>query len=203
MEARNEQGEEGLIRRFQDGDAEAFEALFKRHTPVLISRIMDRLRAGLSRRFSIEDVLQEARIAAFECRRDFEGDNHGDLRKWLYGIADHKARGAMERHSAARRAAKREVSRDGRLETGQFAGAEPSPSQNAMASETQQLIAEAMGRLSPDHREVLRLVVEERLSLAEAADCMGRSYDAIQKLHGRALYRFSELFERMSENGHE
>ena len=44
-----------------------------------------------------------------------------------------------------------------------------------------------MAALSEDHREVLRLALEEGLSLRECAERMGRSREAMKKLYGRAV----------------
>ncbi len=203
MEVPRGRTEEGLICRFQDGDRDAFEALFSSHTPVLTSRILRGLPARLARRVSVEDVLQETRIVAFERHREFTGESPGDLRNWLCGIADNKINQAKERHGAARRATDREVSRNGRMETRHFVGVEASPSQNAMAAETRARIDQAMDRLSADYREILHLVSVERLALPEVARRMGRSYDAVYKLHGRALYRLTEMLDGMNEESRE
>ena len=67
MEVPRGRTEEGLICRFQDGDRDAFEALFSSHTPVLTSRILRGLPARLARRVSVEDVahlaLDDSRLA--------------------------------------------------------------------------------------------------------------------------------------------
>ena len=203
MDDHRGRAEEELICRFRDGDAEAFESLYKDQTPVLTSRIVRRLPAHLARRVSVDDVLQETRIVAFERRRSFTGASLSDFRNWLSAIADNKANGALERHGAARRASTREVSRDGRLETGCFVSAGPSPSQQAIGTETRERIHEAMGRLSADYREIVHLVGVDRLSLTEAADRLGKSYDAVYKLHERALYRLTEMLARTNGGGRE
>ena len=51
--------------------------------------------------------------------------------------------------------------------------------------------------MRPDDREILRLVRFERLSLREAAERMGRSYEATAKLHGRALLRFTDVYRTL------
>ena len=72
-----------------------------------------------------------------------------------------------------------------------------------MAAETHGRIHAAMDRLSADYREIVQLVGVDRLSLAEAADRMGRSYDAVYKLHGRALYRLTEMLGQTNGDSRE
>ena len=50
-------------------------------------------------------------------------------------------------------------------------------------------------RWDDDDREILRLVQVEHLTLIEAADRMGRSYEATKKLYARALARLRALLE--------
>ena len=96
-----------------------------------------------------------------------------------------------------KRSAGREVSRDRRAETAAMVGRRPSPSQEAIASEVIDLAEDALETLPEDYREVLRLVREEKLSMQEVAEEMGRSYEATRKLHQRAMFQFTEAFRRM------
>jgi len=89
------------------------------------------------------------------------------------------------------------VSRGARPATAAFAGEGPSPSQAAIAAELQEIARKAMAVLTDEQREVLRLAREERLPLREVAARLGRSYEATKKLHGRALLRLTEEFERL------
>ena len=61
-----------LIRRFRDGDEEAFRTLFDAQAGLLQARIHPRMAVALKRKVSVQDVLQEARIVAFERRQRFE-----------------------------------------------------------------------------------------------------------------------------------
>ena len=60
-----------------------------------------------------------------------------------------------------------------------------------------------MARLPADYRHVLELIVVEKLSLTEAAARMERSYDAVRKLHGRALVQFTEAFDQLIATSHD
>lgn len=191
-----------LLKRYREGDGEAFRTLFERHVDLLQQRIGRSLPNHLRRRLAVSDVLQETRIVAFERRADFEVRGEDGFRKWLLGIVEMKIREAIRRHDrTVKRSAHREVTRGQRLDTGQFCGADPSPSEVAATSELVERARRALERLPDDYREVLRLTREEGLTLREAAVRMGRSPEAVRKLCGRAICRFKEVFEEQGGGG--
>jgi RNA polymerase sigma-70 factor (ECF subfamily) len=61
------------------------------------------------------------------------------------------------------------------------------PSQHAVRREQAVLLADALGRLPDDYREVIILRNLEGLGFAEVSARMGRSEDSVQKLWVRAL----------------
>ena len=189
-----------LIARMRAGDADAFRTLFDRHLGVLASRARRLLPTAVRRRVSVDDVVQEARIAAFRGAAEFRGEGPEVLRAWLLRIVELKARMAL-RHEAgtAKRACGREVTSDRRAATADFAGSGPSPSEAAIAGELCAAVAHALETLPPDYREVLRLTRFQGLSLGEAADRMGRSREAVKKLYGRALVCFADALGRDPE----
>ena len=64
-----------------------------------------------------------------------------------------------------------------------------SPSQRAARREQSMLLADALSRLSADHREVIILRHLEERTFPEVAERMGRSVDGVKKLWVRALAR--------------
>jgi len=66
------------------------------------------------------------------------------------------------------------------------------PSQHASRREQAVLLAEALGKLSEDHREVIVLRHLETLSFAEVAARMNRSENSVYKLWVRALANLRE-----------
>ncbi len=193
-----------LIRSFREGDEEAFQALFEPHVGVLQARIQPRMAQALRRKVSVADVLQETRIVAFELREGFDGGTASDFRNWLLAIADRKIRQAVALHvRSPKRALNREVSRAQRMETACAPGREPSPSQQAIASELESIAREALRKLSREQQEVLHLFREEGLSVDEVAQRIGRSYEGTKKLRQRALFEYTEAFRRMQGRDHE
>jgi RNA polymerase sigma-70 factor (ECF subfamily) len=68
-----------------------------------------------------------------------------------------------------------------------------SPSQQAARREQAVLLAEALGRLPDDYREVLILRHLEGLSFPELARRLDRSLDSVKNLWTRALARLRDL----------
>ena len=195
---------DALISKYQEGDEDAFSALFDAQAPLLSSRIQRRLAPLIQRKVSIRDVLQDVRIVAFRLRGQFTGSSSDDFRRWLGGIVERQLRRAVHHHAGTlRRAVGREVSQPYRPDTAHAPARAASPSQEAIAVELEELARKALDKLSPDYREALRLVREENLTLQEVGERMGRSRDAAKQLHARAMVQFAEMFKRMQGGQHE
>ncbi len=189
--------DEALVAKARAGDEDAYAALLRRHSTELRRLVDRRLPTPVQRKVSVEDVVQEARITAYRRLPDFEDRGEGSFLRWLRKIAGLKVKAAIERHAGtAKRSVAREVTRGGRPDTAAVEGRGPSPSQGAILAETKASVRRTLGTLSEDHREVLRLAMEEGLSLRQIAARMGRSREAVKKLYGRALGRFTDAYGR-------
>ena len=71
-----------------------------------------------------------------------------------------------------------------------------SPSQQAIRREQSVLLAEALGRLPADWRELLILRHLEGLTFPEVAKRLGRTVDSVKKLWPRALAGLRRLLEK-------
>jgi RNA polymerase sigma factor (sigma-70 family) len=192
---------DGLTDEELAGDSELFAVLFDRHVEAVRGRVAQWLPGPIQRKFSVADVLQEVGIVAFQRLPEFEHRGPGSFRNWVLRIAQLKVQGAIGRYGrVAKRNVWLEVSRGARPATAAFAGGEPSPSQAAIAAELHELAQRALAALTDDQREVLRLVREERMPLRDVAKRIGRTHQATKKLHGRALRRLTEEFERLEGN---
>ncbi len=184
--------EAALLHRVREGDAAAFAALFDRHAPGIAAGVRRVVPPAIRRKVSVSDVLQETRIAAFLGAADFEDRGDGAFRAWLLRIAEHKAQHAVERFgAAAKRSVRREVTHGARGPTEGFAARGPTPSEAAMGLELAQAVHRAIESLPQAYQEVLRLTRIEGRTLADAAQRMGRSREAVKKLYGRAMARFA------------
>lgn len=192
-----ESDDQTLLTGFREGDEDAFATAFDRFAAILAHRIRDRLPQRVHRRVSVSDVMQEARLAAHRGRGTLTAEDLAGLRAWLLAIADKKALDLLRQHDrAAVRSVRRDATRTGRPETCALPGNHATASQVAVAREAADAAQRAREALPPNYREVIRLVREQGLSLGEAAEHMGRSYEATKKLFGRAFCRFKELFDQ-------
>jgi RNA polymerase sigma-70 factor (ECF subfamily) len=184
--------EAALVRSARHGDATAFESLCERYRVQLEARVKRRLADAIQRKVSVQDVLQETYIAAFDRVGGFEDRGEGAFGAWIAQIAEFKAREAV-RHFAGteRRAVDRETPVDGHDGDREPQGRDATPSQVAIAVETSEAAARALRRLPPDYRQVLELVQVRGVPLVETARLLCRSYEATKKLYGRAMQRFT------------
>ncbi|MHC4932468.1 MAG: RNA polymerase sigma factor [Planctomycetota bacterium] len=195
--------DEELIRRIQAGDERSFQTLFDRYLGTLQAYARRWLPDKLRRKVSVADILQEARLVALRRCVDFEHRSDDSVRNWLLKIVERKVRELVRNYrETAKRAVEREVSRGQRPDTLHLPGRGPTPSEFASARELAELARRAMQALPDHYRAILRLAREERLSLREIAERMDRSRDAVKKLYGRALSRFTEEFERLGGSTH-
>jgi RNA polymerase sigma factor (sigma-70 family) len=129
------------------------------------------------------DLVAETYAAAFAVRDQFRGQDDADAVAWLYGIARHQLsrfyrRGKVERRALERLAVERRPLTDPEYERiEELAG----------IAELRAAAAEALERLSPDHREVVRLRVIEEKSYRDLARQLGISEQAARARLSRAL----------------
>jgi RNA polymerase sigma-70 factor (ECF subfamily) len=184
-------GDAELVARAKTGDEASYRLLHDRYAARLRARVRRRMAPALRRRVAESDVVQESFAEAFRALGRLRDD--AGFAGWLATIADRKVNEAARRHfDADKRAVARELSRDRRASTADFAAVDPSPSAAAIAKELDLSLTQALAGLPEDYRAILKLVHEERRTLAEAGARMDRSADAARKLYGRALDRLAE-----------
>jgi RNA polymerase sigma-70 factor, ECF subfamily len=148
------------------------------------------------------DLVQEAFLEAYAHFAQFRGTSEGELAAWLRQILVSRLVKLARRYCATQR-------RDVRLERELADAVEQSsqglgldlvapgstPSQRAARREQSVLLADALGRLPEDYREVLVLHHLQGLPLAEVARQLGRSVDSVKKLWLRGLARLRRSLE--------
>lgn len=186
---------EDLIRRARDGDAAALEGLVGRHREFVRCLVRARCNGRLRTRVDSSDIVQETLLRAAQHLGQFEGRRAEEWRAWLARIAEHEVVHQLRHHvGAARRSVERErplqppaSSGNRRSQLGQWALSQSTPSQAALHRERVLELANALGRLSGDYREVLVLRHLEGLDFAEIARRLDRSEGAVRVLWTRAL----------------
>ncbi|MEW6744452.1 MAG: sigma-70 family RNA polymerase sigma factor [Planctomycetota bacterium] len=188
-----------LIEAARAGRQEAYELLFQTYRKELERRVQGRFPAKLQHRLEASDVVQDALTDAVRHFESFRYRGKRSFRNWLLRILENRIRMAVNFHLVRRR---RDSGREVPLPDTSPAESKPSgpvlaasvtsPSDAAARRERQERLEQALNVLPRDYGEVIRRVRIQGQSLAEAAEAMGRSQNAIKKLLARALLRLRE-----------
>lgn len=170
------------------GDAQALEALFRRHVDATY---------GFARRFlptreDAEEASSECWLRAFRALRagGFRGESR--FKTWLLGIARMVC---LERLRQPRLPT---LSLSGLTENGRGDWVLFPPAPDSLSA-----LDEAMASLSEDHRLVLTLCDLQGLTAAEAGEVLSRSASATKSLHGRARRALRDSLVRQREEEEE
>lgn len=186
-----------LIRRAHGGDAAALDDLIGRYRHFVYLLVRARCGGQLRARLDGSDLVQETLLRAAQHIGQFEGGSEEQFRAWLARIADNEVVHQCRHHlGAEKRAVGRErsmapadSSAGGSRLVQWWARSQSSPSQAMQRAERALALADALGRLPPDYREVLTLRHLEGLQFPEVAERMGRSHGAVRVLWTRALQK--------------
>ena len=169
------------------GDRQAFERLVERHRSRLRGLIASRLAARLAMGVDAEDVYQETILRALGAASKLEHRGPDSFLRWLGGFVDRVIQELARKRARERR-------EELEPEHPELPARDASPSRAARREERFARLEASLGGLSPDHREVIRLVRLRGLSFEQAAAAMGRSPDAVKQLLYRALKELRASF---------
>jgi RNA polymerase sigma-70 factor (ECF subfamily) len=181
-------GEEALIRRIREGEAELFYELIRPYE----RRVYAATLAILRNEADAEDAAQEAVLKAFKHIRQFRAEAR--FSTWLIQIAVNEAR--MRRRK--QQAVVMEPMVDQRDEEGQytprdFADWREIPSETLERAEVRQKLAEALSSLGQKYREVFILRDMEQLSIEDTAKALGISVPSVKTRLLRARLMLRDL----------
>ncbi len=160
--------------------------------------LLARLQIGRRLQGKVEaaDLVQETFLEAHRDFSQFRGGTEEELVSWLRRIlASNLANqvrhyyGTQRRNVRLERELTAELDQSSRSLDGALVAPQSSPSQQASQREQAVLLADALGQLPDDYREVLILRHLEGLTFPEVARRLGRSLDSVEKLWVRALAR--------------
>jgi len=181
-----EAGDEQLMLAYREGDAGAFELLYKRHKGALYRFVLRSIRE----RAIAEELYQEIWMRAIEARGRYEVQ--AKFTTWLYTIAhnrlvDHWRKRGLQLVS---------------LDQEDTAAAEPSaaadyePHRILEAKQSLARFARALEALPPAQREAFLLHEEAGMSVAEIAHATGAGEEAAKS---RLRYALSKLKEALGD----
>src|SRR5262249_20417372 len=175
----------GLARR---GDGPALGRLLASYRAYLV--VLARVQIGrrLQGKVDASDVAQEACLGAFRDFGQFRGSTEKELLAWLRGIMVSLLANLVRHYQGTQRRDVRlerqlavELDQSSQALDRGLADARTSPSQQASRREQSAVLAEALGRLPAEWRELLVLRHLEGLTFPEVAERLGRSVDSVKK----------------------
>ena len=159
------------------------------------------LHPRLHGKLDASDVVQQTLLSAHAHRDQFRGRTEAELLGWLRQILANHLAGAVRRFGAGLRDVKRERSLEAGLEESAsrleiwLAADQSSPSQQVMRQELHLRLATALGQLPEDQRLAIELHHLKGCTVAEAAEQMGRTKNAVVGLLFRGMKRLRQLLQ--------
>ncbi len=197
-----ELGPEQLLQRAREGDGSALGRLLESYRAYL--GVLARVQIGrrLQGKVDASDVVQEACLGAYRDFPQFRGSTERELQAWLRQILASLLANLVRHYQGTQRRDIR-LERQLGLELGQssalldrgLVAPHSSPSQQAVRREQSVVLAEALGRLPEEWRELLVLRHLEGLTFPEVAQRMGRTLDSVKKQWPRALASLRRVME--------
>lgn len=170
---------EEVIRRAQEGDADALGVLWRNHQHMLLRYFRGK---GMA---EPEDLASTVWIEVASSLPRFEGDE-ADFRRWLFTIA-------ARRRIDDIRAAKRRDERDEREQRATTTLTSPAAAEEAERSAALERALALVRSLPDDQAEAVLLRVVADLDVAEVAAIMSRREGHVRVLVHRGLKRLGEL----------
>lgn len=196
-----------LVRRCQEGEAEALNRLFARYYDRVLRIVRIRMGKRLRSKMESVDIVQSTFGAAMTSLDDFEMREPGSLIQWLSRIAENQLRGASDYITAHKRDSRLEVALQGiksSMQSGEFR-IEPearvvSPLDELSSIEMKEILDECVQELPDDYREVILLRNFAGCSWDAITEEMGRvTPRATAMLHARARVALLKIARRRIE----
>jgi RNA polymerase sigma-70 factor (ECF subfamily) len=187
---------EHLLCLARAGSGPALGQLLELYRPYLTLLARLQIDRRLQGKVDPADLVQETFLEAHRDFSQFQGMTEAELTGWLRtalvtnlaNLVRHYV-GTRQRDVRLERELAAELDRSSRDLDQALAAAQSTPSQQAARREQAVLLAEALGRLPEDYREVIILRHLEELSFPEVARRLGRSVDSVKNVWARALAR--------------
>ena len=158
--------DQALVVRVQQGDKKAFDLLVLKYQ-LRLAKLVSRF---LRNQSDVPDVVQEAFIKAYRALPNFRGESA--FYTWLYRIAINTAKNHLVAQSRKNPANSIDVQDAEDYGASEWLKEFASPEREALASELEATIHQAMGDLPSDLREAITLREIEGLSYEDIASVM-------------------------------
>jgi RNA polymerase sigma-70 factor (ECF subfamily) len=147
------------------------------------------------------DVVQDTLLKAHQGLDQFRGVTDAEMAAWLRAILTNTLADWLRRFQTGARNVEQERSLHAALEESSsrlgawLAGEQSSPEEQAMRQEQMLRLAETLAQLPEDQRRAVELRHLKGCKVAEVADEMGRSREAVAKLLVRGVARLRGLLD--------
>ena len=191
-----------LLALARSGDRTAIGRLLGSYRGYL--SVLARLKSAkrLQSKFDASDVVQETLLHAHRQFAQFRGESERELLGWLRRILSSQLADLIRRYAGTQRRDVRheedlhtELDRSSQTLSRIVVSQQSSPSRAAIRREQAVLVADAIGRLPEDHREVIMLRSMHGLTFPEVACRMNRSVGSVEQLWMRALISLRRALE--------
>jgi RNA polymerase sigma-70 factor (ECF subfamily) len=187
---------EQLLGAARAGDASALGQLLELYRSYLATLARLQIGRRLQGKVDASDLVQETFLEAYRDFAQFRGAKESELVGWLRRILARNLANQVERYCGTQsrdirleRQLVLELDQSSRILDQCLVARSSSPSHQAVRREQAVLLADALGRLPADYREVLVLRHLEGLSFPQVAERMERTVEGVKKLWARALDR--------------
>ena len=194
-----------LLQEARAGDPATLGRLLDLYRSYLALLARVQIGQRLQGKLDASDLVQETYLEAHRNFARFQGTSEGQFVRWLRQILATRLADLLRRYLGTQG---RDVRLEREIQDGfdrssvlldrGLVAPQSSPSQQAARREQSVLLADALGQLPEDYREVIILRNLEALTFPEVAERMGRSLDSVEKLWMRALARLRQQLGEQS-----
>jgi RNA polymerase sigma-70 factor, ECF subfamily len=188
-----------LLQEAREGDSATVGRLLETYRRYLTLLARVQIGQRLQGKVDAADLVQETFLDAHRNLPRFRGTTEAEFVCWLRQILAAKMADMLRRYLGTKgrdvrleREIRDAFDRSSMMLDRGLVAVQSSPSQQAVRREQGVLLADALGQLHEDYREVIVLRHLEGLTFPEVAARMGRSLDSVEKLWMRALARLRQ-----------
>ena len=189
--------DEELLRRFNDGRAEAFETLLSRYEKPLFNFIL----RHVAERTRAEEIMQDAFLRVIERSKEFKGESK--FSTWLYTIArnlciDESRKMVFRRHKSLDAQLGGDDG-EGPALVERTAGSAPAVDRTAIARELKPQISAAISALPEEQREVFLMREIQNMPFKDIAAIVGVPENTVKSRMRYALERLQEALAEYAD----
>jgi RNA polymerase sigma-70 factor, ECF subfamily len=183
-----------LLERCRQGDAQAFETLFRKYQTYVYNISLGMLGNGED----AADITQETFLRLHRNLKSFRGD--ASFSTWLYRVAVNLCITELRRRGRSKFQFLEDVAHDEDATLTEEMG--PSPDEAIQLEEERRVVHQVLRTLPPDYRAIMVLRHFQQLAYEEIAEVLGLSLSQVKTRLFRARKMFKDRFEVFAGDFH-